>query len=317
MKYLAIGLLFSLFTLNISAQKTAGVSAYPAIISDSYTEKAIPDTFFHNFFNLTPVLYTAPVGGWMNGTNGYFDVEKGQETKVLQTYYLTGLIYWFALKDKNTGGDTSSVIFKLYKKDSVRSVNGVTRLVPGTLQAADTVKLGDLNANVSFAAGLNYFALPTPIVNNMNYVSAFSMELMNPKDTVALYGTTDSLVDVTDYSWEKWNGVWNTIKNAWTLDIDFAVFPVVDLEGASVEEQALAELKISPNPATDFIRVNFNNAVYDSYVIINSVGQTVKSGTINSDQIEISITDFATGYYMIGAYSGTGKDAHFYRFLKR
>jgi hypothetical protein len=317
MKYFAIGVLFSIVALNVSAQKTAGVATFPAEFSENHFDKAIPDTFFHNFFNLGPVLYPAPVGGWMNGTNGYGEVEKGQETVVTQTYQLTGLIYWFALKDKNTGGDTSSIIFKLYKKDAIQLVNGVARLVPGTLQATDTVKLSDLNTGATFAAGLNYFALPQTIVNVQNYVSAFSMELMNPKDTVALYGTTDSLVDITDRSWEKWNGKWNTIKNAWTLDIDFAVFPVVDMEGASIDEQSIANVKISPNPADDHIRVALDKPIYNSYVILNASGQTVKTGSINTDQIDISLSGFAAGYYILGVHSESNKDAQFFRFVKK
>jgi len=317
MKYFAIGVLFSIVALNVSAQKTAGSATFPAEFSENHFDKAIPDTFFHNFFNLEPVLYPAPVGGWMNGTNAYGEVEKGQETIVSQTYQLTGLIYWFALKDKNTGGDTSSIIFKLYKKDAVQLVNGVARLVPGTLQATDTLTLDSLHTGTTFAAGLNYFALPQTIVNVQNYVSSFSMELMNPKDTVALYGTTDSLVDITDRSWEKWNGKWNTIKNAWTLDIDFAVFPVVDMEGASIDEQNLAAIKISPNPADDYIQVTLEKPIYNNYVILNTAGQTVKTGSINSDQVDISLSGFAAGYYILGLHSESGKDAQFFRFVKK
>lgn len=316
MKYFTIGMLCILSAWNISAQKTAGAPVLPAQIDYQHADKAILDTIFHNFFNLNPTLYTAPVGGYMNGTNGYGDVEKGQETKFTETYYLTGVIYWFALKVKNTGGDTSSIIFKLYKKDAAQMVNGVNRLVPGTLLASQTVELNNINAGTTFASGLNLFSLPQPIVNFSNYVSTFSMEMMHPKDTIALYGSEDSLVDITDLSWEKWNGKWNTIKNAWVLDIDFAIFPVRDLTGASIEEQQKADVQLFPNPATDYIYVALSSDAYDSYVVMNATGQPVKTGNITSSQFQIDLQDYASGYYVIGVYNETSRKAEFYRFIK-
>jgi len=315
MKYLAFGILFTVVCATASAQKTAGTATYPAVVTGMVSDKAIPDTLFHNFFNLSPVLYTAPVGGWMNGTNGYGDKEKAQEIKFTQTYILTGLIYWFAVRDKNTGGDTSSVIYRLYRKDSVQQVNGAARLVPGTVLASDTVKLADINAGVTYAAGLNLFSLPQPLVMHQNYVGSFSMELMHPNDEIALFGTTDGQVEITDYSWEKWNGKWNTIKNAWTLDIDFAVFPVLDLTGASINESEMAEVRISPNPASDFININ-TTAQFKEYVILNAAGQIVKQGNTNADNFQVSLQDFSSGYYVIGLYSGNGENAKFFRFVK-
>ena len=315
MKYWALGILPVLLVTNVFAQKVAGVPVKPAIVAET-PDKAIPDTIFHNFFNLSPVLYTAPVGGYMSGTNGYGDEEKGQETLVEQTYYLTGVIYWFGVKEKNTGGDTSSIIYKLYKKDVAQQVNGSVRYVPGTVLAIDTVKLSTINAGNTFAAGLNYFALPQPLVNYQNYVSTFSMALMNPRDTIALYSTTDSLVDITDHSWEKWHGAWNTIKNAWSLNVDLGIFPVRDLTGASIEEQKAADFSVFPNPADEFIQVSLNKNAFDSYVILSVDGKVMKQGQVAADQFRVD-TDFAAGYYVIGLYGQDGKKASFYRFLKK
>lgn len=295
------------------AQKTAGVPVNPALVSIQ-TEKAIPDTLFHDFFNLSPVLYTAPVGGYMSGTNGYGDVEKGQETKVDEPYLLTGIIYWFALKQKNTGGDTSSVIFNLYHKDEAQLVNGVGVYVPGTVLASDTVALDSIQAGNTFAAGLNYFALPQAIVNYQHYVATFSMELMDARDTIALYNSTDSLVDITNYSWEKWNGKWNTIKNAWVLDVDFAIFPVRDLTGASIDEQTESNLRIFPNPTTDYVQVE-NNLGYESYVVMNASGQVIQQGSLNTGTASRIEMAYPSGYYLLGFYSEGSKNANFYRVL--
>lgn len=313
MRYLFFFVLLAAAASTVSAQKIAGEPAYPAFITDAPSEKAIPDTLYHNFFDLDPTLYQAPVGGWMNGTNAYLDREKAQEVKFTQTYLLNGFIFWFALKDKNTGGDTSSVIFKLYKKDSVNNVNGLARLVPGTVMAADTVLLSDLNVGITFAAGLNYFALPQSMVMFQNYVAGFSMDLMHPRDTVALYGSSDTKVNITDYSWEKWNGKWNTIKNAWTLDIDFAIFPVIDLTGASINETDMNPVSIFPNPASHSLNISGTQA--NRFVILDAQGKTISTGAINASETTLDVSSLANGYYLIGLYTGDGMDAQFYRVM--
>lgn len=316
MKYFFPAFIFCLFSSAVFAQKVYDSPVYPADISFIPQEKAIPDTLFHNFFNLSPVLYPAPVGGWMNGTNAYGDKEKAQEVKFTQTYLLSGFIYWFALKDKNTGGDTSSIIFKYYKKDSAEIIMGQPRLVPGTVLAADTVKLGDINADTTFSAGLNLFTLPQPVVNFQNYVASFAMDLMHPNDTIALYSSTDEQVNITDYSWEKWNGKWNTIKNAWTLDVDFAIFPVIDLTGANVDESSLPAVKIYPNPASDFVQISGYSDEVNEFVLLNAEGKIIRSGRLSESQTSLSTEELPAGFYVLGLYDTSGKTASFFRFLK-
>lgn len=317
MKQVVVVFLWVASVAQLSAQKIAGPTELPAAVGHSM-DKVIPDTVWFDFFDHNPVLYTAPVGGWMNGTNNYGDVEKAQETKWVQSHILTGFIYWFALKDKNTGGDTSSIIYKLYKKDVAQSANGVMRLVPGTVLASDTVELADINAGTTFDQGLNVFLLPQPIVMYHTYIGAFSMELMNPADEIALYGTTDGEVYITDYSWEKWQGNWNTIKNSWTLDVDFAIFPILDLTGASIHEPTASSVQIFPNPADDHIQVTLTEGTADQYVLLNTAGQTVRKGTAsNNSQFQVDLNGLAGGYYLLGVYSGNGENARFFRFLKK
>lgn len=319
MKYFAAGIFWMTAVWSVSAQKLAGEPVFPAHVGNRGSEKAIPDTLYHGFFNNSPVLYPAPVGGWMNGTSGYRETEKGQEVKVEITYFLTGVIYWFALNDKNSPGNTSSLIYRVYSQNGVQPVNGTPRLVPGTVLAADTVPLSTVNAGLTFAAGLNVFLFPQPVGIDRNYVAAFSMEQMDPADTIAVYGTTDGQFERTDYTWEKWNGRWNTIKNAWSLDVDFAIFPIRDMEGASIKEQEQADLRIYPNPATDFIQItDLKKGADKNYVLLDAKGQTVRTGSVPAEEtFRVDLSGLAAGYYVFGIYSGNGADAGFYRFVKK
>ena len=196
--------------------------------------------------------------------------------------------------------------------------NGVMRLVPGTVLAADTVALADINTGVTFDQGLNVFLLPQPMAMFHTYIGAFSMELMDSADAIALYGTTNGEVYITDYSWEKWNGKWNTIKNAWTLDIDFAIFPILDLTGASVDENETSAVKIYPNPAEEHLQVTLAEGTAEHYVVLNTAGQTVRKGNTGQvSQFQVDVNGLASGYYMLGLYSGNGENARFFRFLKK
>jgi hypothetical protein len=304
-------------TQKLGAQKQPGNPVLWGVVPSSLTEKVIPDTLFHNFFNLNPVLYSSPNGGWMSGTNGYGDTEKAQEIKFTETYLLGGFIYWFALKNKTTGGDTSSLVFKLYKKDSAEIINGLPRLAPGTLFASDTLLLSNLSANVQFESGLNVFSLSQPLVMNNNYVGAFSMELMHPKDSAALFGSTDGQVNITDYSWERWNGKWNTIKNSWTLDVDFAIFPIIDLTAASMNESDADNFRVFPNPATHTIQwKNAGDMHFNRLVILTAEGKSVKSKLLSSGETAADISDLTPGFYLLGLHAEKTKETRFVKFQK-
>lgn len=317
MKNIAAGFLMMTMAGTISAQKIAAGKVFPGTFL-THMGKSIPDTLYNDFFVHEPVLYQAPVGGYMNGTNGYGDVEKAQETRVPQPYYLTGVVYWFALKNKTTGGDTSSVVFKLYKKDVSQLVNGVSRLVPGSLLETDTVKLADLNADTAFVNGLNFFSLSIPLLVNEPYVAAFSTELMNVSDTVALYGTSDGLVGNSGYSWEKWEGKWNTIRNAWELDVDFAIFPVRDIEGINISENdAFSRVSVFPVPAVDVLNVKGVSG-QDRFVVLDIAGRVIRSGRVSEDSFSLDISSYTAGNYVLGLYAADKpQDAGFFRFVKK
>ncbi len=315
--FLLLALAILAATTKLSAQKQAGEPLLWGITPSHPSEKVIPDTLFHNFFNLNPVLYSSPNGGWMNGTNGYFDTEKAQEIKFTETYLLGGFVYWFAFKNKTTGGDTSALVFKLYKKDSAEIINGQPRLAPGTVLDSDTVLLNSLSANVQFESGLNVFSLNQPLVMTNNYLGAFSMELMHPKDSVALFGSTDGQVNITDYSWEKWNGKWNTIKNAWTLDVDFAIFPIIDLTAASVDEAASDHFCVFPNPASNTIHwKNRGDVPFNRLVILTIEGKTVKSRLLSPKENTAEISDLTPGVYLLGLHAEETKETRFVKFQK-
>src|SRR5690606_4871799 len=110
-----------------------------------------------------------------------------------------------------------------------------------------------------FSSGVNVWMVNPTVVYN-NFMAGFTMENLHFKDTIALYSSTDGDAPIPTISWEKWNGVWVPVYYTWGLDIDFAIFPLVDQLTAGIEdEQYFQQLKMSfyPNPADDILQLEY------------------------------------------------------------
>ncbi|MBL0911883.1 MAG: T9SS type A sorting domain-containing protein [Bacteroidia bacterium] len=294
------------------AQKTAGqigISGQPIQRND----KAVLDTVFNGFENYTPVVYTVPddTGGYVSGSNGYGDQAKVQEFLPAASCFLTDVIYWFGTKVKNTGGDTSSVILNYYRKDSIQLVNGAGAFVPGTIVVSDTVKLSDIPIDADFDLGMYVWNLPGPEFIDVRHCLGFDMSLMNNRDSIAIYTSTDGQTLTADRSWEKWQNKWNTIDNAWGLNIDLAIFPVYDIANASLEEANSLPFHIYPNPTTDRITVHADFMLASMRVMdLNGKTLLVQKGAQNS----LNVAQLAEGIYILNLESTAGA-RHFVRFV--
>ena len=83
----------------------------------------------------------------------------------------------------------------------------------------------------------------------------------------------------------------NTADNGVVHVIDAVLIPGV----AGIEESQVEILNVSPNPATDVLKIN--NSIEGTFEIISIYGEVVKSGTSNNNAINIS--ELARGNYFI------------------
>lgn len=96
---------------------------------------------------------------------------------------------------------------------------------------------------------------------------------------------------------------------------------VVFLTPTSIQETSIFNgITVSPNPALDVLNINFTNPVEKelSYVIVNSLGQTINSGKIKSGSTEIISVDlgnYASGLYTLSLYSSSSSVN--YKFIKQ
>lgn len=287
------------------AQKTAGL---PLISGEPIqrSNKALSDTVFNGFENYTPVVYTVPddTGGYVSGSNGYRDQAKVQEFTPAASCFLTDVIYWFGTKVKTTGGDTSSVILNYYRRDSLQQVNGSTVFVPGTIVASDTVKLADIPIDPDFDLGMYVWNLPVPEFIAVSHCIGFDMSLMNPADSIAIYTSTNGQTLAINKSWEKWQNRWNTLNNAWGLNIDLAIFPVYDITNASLDNASDAmPFTVYPNPASDRITVKADFMLASMRVMdLNGRTLLVQKGAQNT----LQLTQLAEGIYILNLETTAG-----------
>ena len=82
---------------------------------------------------------------------------------------------------------------------------------------------------------------------------------------------------------------------AWVDNIQFPPTAIiVDVE--TVEER---NVNIYPNPARDFVRVSTVNGQQSTVKIYNTIGMLVDEFEINSDEIEINVSDYKSGVYFV------------------
>jgi hypothetical protein len=274
-------------------------------------DKAIADTLFHGFDTIQPTLFSSPVGGWLSGTNGYKDAIKAQEFQVYDSinYTITDFIFWFAIKSTAFSSDSSKIIYRMYRIDSVQQISSIYFFVPGTNVLADTVNFSQVQAGLNFQDGLNVWTLPSPTPVFENYAVGFDMSLMNAKDSIALFTNNNGNPALEGFSWEQWQGKWNTISAAWGLNIDFAIFPVVDYTNSGIENQPFIQslrADIFPNPASGFTTVKVESQLSGTLKIFlydatgKPVKQLIQSNMVGgTNEYTLDVSNLKAGIYYV------------------
>lgn len=233
--------------------------------------RSVSDTLDDHFDSATVTLYASPNGGYVGGNSGFGEIAKGQEFDVdTAAYVVEGFIYWFGYKThQSSSSDSSRLRLRLWNNNFSTLVGGASRLAPGTTLDSADLSLDTLVADTTFAGGVNVWIIPPRTVTS-NYTVGFTMEFLHYQDTVSLMMSTDGDPPVSQLSWEKWNGLWNVIDNTWGLDIDFTIFPLVDLSTASLEDNHFIQgirYSLYPNPARDWMNVSLEVEHDDEYII--------------------------------------------------
>ena len=261
------------------------------------------------FFTGTPALYGAQGGGWVSGNNNYGDLAKGMrlnnQNGLMNGGSITNVLLWAPVNIDNGGSFT----VKIHEFSSTTSLGAVLGSVTIPLSQVDT----------TLATG--YSLVGSQLLYNVN--ATFSMPVAIPasKDVLVMVylpttaGDSIALISNTSGDWanaathtfEVWNT--NTVHDfasAWQggVNVALAIFPVVNFV-VGVDENTFTA-SVYPNPASDVLNINVN-ANATSVSVIGMDGKVISTEAVNSNSIEVNVSDLVSGvyFYEVVAENGT------------
>ncbi|MEO6168995.1 MAG: T9SS type A sorting domain-containing protein [Chitinophagales bacterium] len=221
-------------------------------------------------------IYPAPDSGYVTGNNKYGDLQKAQFFSLHQMSrtapgILQGVQVQVGLKSAVAG---SQVFVYVYDVDT-------GWFQPGNLLAiSNPVGIADID----ITGQGNTFTFPLPVtVGDSFFVSVLLPAISG--DTIAILSTVNDCRSYSGWSWEQWsNSTWHTLANSWILDVDLAIFPIIDLPfnvGIPNISSAAINGKLFPNPTsleTNLIyQVSYAGTI--EITILNEIGKIVQQSS--------------------------------------
>ncbi|MEJ6499640.1 MAG: T9SS type A sorting domain-containing protein [Cryomorphaceae bacterium] len=97
-----------------------------------------------------------------------------------------------------------------------------------------------------------------------------------------------------------------SFNNLWVRGIHCPAASAAACMGIGMDEQAMEQIVMSPNPASEFVNLNFGLAMGDYHVaIVDFTGKVMKNEVVRADaNVSIFIGDLTSGMYMVRVQKG-------------
>jgi hypothetical protein len=266
-------LLFSFFSIRVFSQrqslntfqfhgKTQILSVnnfdtlYPPALD---TECGAPDKYR---------LYPANNGGFVSGTNGYNDIEKGQFFPN-KTGFISELKVLFGAK-KDNGGFVRALVY------------GNNSGNPGTLFGiSEALNISEIDTSGNLSTFI--FNNPVPVLNGF-----FIMVEVNPgnNNSVGIITTQDPCSP--SFAWEKWsNSLFYpyTSGQGWNLRIDHVFYVVFNETQVNIKETS-HQKPFRLLQHANWIEINGTEMIHNMDIIDWS-GKLIFSSSVNQNSIQI------------------------------
>jgi hypothetical protein len=260
----------------------------------------------NSFFTEGGATVTAsPNGGYVSGTNGYGDKEKLQVFLPDGNYSVLGAFVWIAKKEVlSSGGAESLLSLKMRRFDATPSQTIPFYAGPKEVLDSVSVPLSQLQAGATLAEGINYISFSSPVFAGQPYGMSVSFENILPQDTLAVMHSAIDSVLAEGQSWEIWNGNWRRIIDNWGLNIDFAIFPVIDTTLNATAKISNLGFAAFPNPSSNYITLRIDQEVTASsfiYEIIDVKGRTMQKQVVMNPIrfTSIDVAELNNGIYLL------------------
>jgi hypothetical protein len=319
--YTLIATVAVVFSAN--AQRTASTSTSP-VTTQAYgtinAERAPFDTLWWANAASTPTLYNSTGGGYVCGNNGYGDKAKAQAfINSFGSIAVTGTLVWFGAKS-GAGAGTSKVVIQEYSMNGTgTNVGGTGAAAPGTVNGS--IDLLHSAIDTTSATAITAYMFPTAIATSADFAVGVDFTTLAAGDTAGLVSNADLEPGGTDLSWDKWSdNSWHSLLEPgnWGLDIELAMWPIIDL-GSGIGEGFINGVlaQNSPNPAVNSTTITYSlekDANNVSIKIIDAAGKTVRTYNEGNKaagkySINVETASLEAGVYYYALTAGKGRIA--------
>jgi len=272
-----------------------------------------------NFMQGSTTLNGSQGGGYVVGNNGYGDKQKAEAYIITQGTLVEEILFWFGAKEYSSQDPNSKIVAKLYNMNG----QGYTTYdslghaaAPGTVLASVDIFVSDIDTAGNFTVG----TLPSVTYVASDFAVGFDVTSLTAGDTVGCVATADGDAGQTELAWEQWdNNKWYSLLEAWPLDIDLGIWPVVDNSSASIDEQGFFNgIKMAqnqPNPAGHETLIQYelqNNASNVTLEIYDVMGRKVMAlsegaQTKGKHHINLTTEKLASGTYYYSMRAGNNR----------
>ena len=258
------------------------------------------DTLNKQYFDSASYkLYASPDGGFASGNNAYSDKAKVQEFNVANGGNIYGVLIHFGYKKFNSQNDSSYVRLNFYQLNGIgTNTISSSAACPGNIFYTDSIKIADIDT-----VNGNIFNYINPIYTNSNFAIGIDFNSLHQSDTIALYTNIDGMGGNREQSWERdLHGNWYSLKYTWTLDVDYAIFPIVNTSvGIDAISNKTRPITIWPNPSENGqYYIDIDMTEIKLIQVYNSSLQLVDADFTNFNQkIQISTKEKTSGVYFV------------------
>jgi hypothetical protein len=312
MKRAVLAISISMFVMVAAAQRPYGDFTHVTNMNSGFnstrdvTDTVVPLSFIpqnEGGLGCFTGVYDAPDSGYVTGNNKYGDLEKAQFFSLAEMGYmpqgsLQSVMVNFGLKTVNSTPE--DIFVKIYNVDTAGfqpwqvlgisnpvNISAITEGVPVTFTFPAAVAVGD-----SF-----FVSVLLPLISG---------------DTLAVTSSFDDCRSFSNWSWELWsNATWHTLLNSWVLDIDLAIYPVINFSGeVGVGDISAINpvINVFPNPAIDQVNLSVTAMSPGENLLIqlyDAAGRLVHSASERPGHSsllkQIDLSSFDNGMYLVVA----------------
>jgi hypothetical protein len=265
------------------------------------TNQAENDTLNKQYFDsLSYQLYPSPGGGFASGNNAYGDKAKAQEFRAGNLCNIYGVMLHFGHVQFQSFSDSSYLYVNFYDLSGTgRNTLTSSAKCPGNIFHKDSILLADIDT-----VNGNMLSYTNPLFTDSNFAIGIDLFSLNDSVDIALYTNKDGDAGSREQSWEKdANNNWYSLKFNWPLNVDFAVFPIVNTSvGINILSSSSEAVSLQPNPtANGEVLINVPLSALDAYQVYNSNLQLVHAtcSAVSNNQSKLDIAAATAGIYFL------------------